>query len=126
MGNIGKHMAPRRKSRLQRHLRVRRHLAGTPERPRLNVYRSLRHIYAQVIDDRSGRTLASASTVDAELRAQMNGLPKKAQARLVGKTLAQRATAAGIKQVAFDRGGYHYHGRVQELAEGSREGGLEF
>jgi large subunit ribosomal protein L18 len=123
---MGKHTAPRRRSRLLRHRRVRRHLAGTPARPRLNVYRSLRHIYAQVIDDSSGRTLVSASTLDGALRAQLSGMPKRAQARLVGKTLAERAQQAGIQLVAFDRGGYRYHGRVRELAEGSREGGLQF
>ncbi len=120
------HMDKSHRMRKLRHSRVRRRLAGTPERPRLNVFRSLRHIYAQVIDDSTGRTLVSASTVDGELRAQMTGLNKKAQARLVGKTLAQRAQQAGVKQVAFDRGGYRYHGRVKELADGSREGGLEF
>jgi large subunit ribosomal protein L18 len=123
---MGKHTAPRRRARLLRHRRVRRHLAGTPARPRLNVYRSLRHIYAQVIDDSSGRTLVSASTLDGGLRPQLSGLPKRAQARLVGKTLAERAQQAGIQLVAFDRGGYRYHGRVRELAEGSREGGLQF
>ncbi len=116
----------RRRSRTMRHRRVRRTLAGTPARPRLNIFRSLRHIYAQVIDDSSGRTLVSASTLDHELRSQMAGLNKKAQARLVGKTLAQRAQQAGVKVVAFDRGGYRYHGRIKELADGSREGGLEF
>ena len=112
----------RRRSRLARHRRVRRQLAGTTERPRLNVYRSLRHIYAQVIDDTTGRTLVSASTLDHDLRVQMKGLSKRAQARLVGKALAQRAQAAGVTKVAFDRGGYLYHGRVKELAEGAREG----
>lgn len=116
----------RRRSRAIRHRRVRRHLAGTPARPRLNVFRSLRHIYAQIIDDSNGHTLVSASSVDLELRPQMSGMTKKAQARLVGKTLAQRAQQKGVKQVAFDRGGYRYHGRVKELADGSREGGLEF
>ncbi len=116
----------RRRSRIMRHRRVRRTVAGTQARPRLNIYRSLRHIYAQVIDDSSGRTLVSASSLDHELRGQMSGLSKKAQARLVGKTLAQRAQQAGVKLVAFDRGGYRYHGRVKELADGSREGGLEF
>ncbi len=120
------HMDKRHRMRKLRHSRVRRRLAGTPERPRLNVFRSLRHIYAQVIDDSTGRTLVSASTLDSELRAQMSGQTKKAQARLVGKALAQRAQPAGIKQVAFDRGGYRYHGRIKELADGSREGGLEF
>jgi large subunit ribosomal protein L18 len=123
---MGKHTAPRRKARLLRQQRVRRHLAGTTARPRLAVFRSLRHIYAQVIDDSSGRTLVSASTLDHELRAQMAGLSKRAQARLVGKAVAQRAQAAGVQRVAFDRGGFLYHGRIKELADGSREGGLDF
>jgi large subunit ribosomal protein L18 len=123
---MAKHTAPRRKARLLRQQRVRRHLAGTPARPRLAVFRSLRHIYAQIIDDTSGRTLAQASTLDHDLRAQMAGLTKRAQARLVGKAVAQRAQAAGVQRVAFDRGGFLYHGRIKELADGSREGGLEF
>jgi large subunit ribosomal protein L18 len=99
---------------------------GTPERPRLSVFRSLRHITAQVIDDTAGKTLVSASTLDAELEAQVKGLKKTEQAKLVGKTLAERAKKAGVKAVVFDRGGYKYHGRVKALAEASREGGLDF
>ncbi len=120
------HTNRQQRARVLRHKRVRRRVAGTPERPRLNVFRSLRHIYAQVIDDSTGQTLVSASSLDRELRAQMGNLPKKAQARQVGKALAQRALQKGVKKVAFDRGGYYYHGRVKELADGSREGGLEF
>jgi large subunit ribosomal protein L18 len=116
----------RAEQRARRHARVRAHMAGTPARPRLNVFRSLAHIYAQVIDDESGNTLASASSNDAELRAQMDGKKKSEQARLVGAALATRAQAKGIKQVVFDRGGYKYHGRVKALADGAREGGLEF
>lgn len=116
----------KRRARERRHLRVRKAVFGTPERPRLNVYRSLSHIYAQVIDDTQGVTLVSASTIDPEVRPQVQGLTKTEQARLVGKKVAERALAKGIAQVVFDRGGYKYHGRVKALAEGSREGGLEF
>ena len=106
--------------------RVRKNVAGTPERPRLNVFRSLAEIYAQVIDDEAGKTLVSASTIDHELRAKMDGLKKTEQARLVGKAVAERAKAKGIQQVVFDRGGYRYIGRVKALADAAREGGLEF
>ena len=116
----------RRIARLRRHERVRKHVVGTPERPRLNVFRSLRHIYAQVIDDSQANTLVSASTVDREIEAQVQGLKKTEQAHMVGKVLAERAVSQGIKQVVFDRGGYKYHGRVKALADGAREGGLEF
>ena len=112
--------------RARRHGRVRRQLAGTAERPRLNVFRSLSAIYAQVIDDQSGQTLASASTVDRELRAQMKGLKKSEQAKLVGQTVAERAKTKDIQTVVFDRGGYRYIGRIKALAEGAREGGLKF
>lgn len=113
-------------ARIMRHQRVRKRISGTPERPRLNVFRSLNEIYAQIIDDESGRTLAAASTIDNELRSQMDGKTKTEQARLVGEAIAQRAQAAGIEQVVFDRGGYKYIGRVKALAEGAREGGLKF
>ncbi len=111
-------------ARLRRHKRVRKLISGTAERPRLNVFRSLKHIYAQIIDDTKGITLVSASTLDKELKENYGG--NKDAARAVGKLVAQRAIDAGIKSVVFDRGGYIYHGRVQELAEGAREGGLEF
>lgn len=101
-------------------------MVGTPERPRLNVFRSLRHIYAQVINDSTGYTLASASTVDPDVAAQVNGLTKTEQARVIGKVLAERALSQDIKEVVFDRGGYKYHGRVKALADAAREGGLEF
>ena len=117
---------PRDKARRRRHTRVRAGVLGTPERPRLDVFRSLRHIYAQVIDDTAGKTLLTASTLDPEVRAQLKQLNKTAQARLVGKTLAERAQNAGIKAVVFDRGGYKYHGRVKALADASREAGLDF
>jgi large subunit ribosomal protein L18 len=113
-------------ARQRRHRRVRRKAAGTVERPRLNVFRSSKHIYAQVIDDGQGHTLAAASTLDPELRGKLNGLTKTEQARSVGKLLGERAVARGVKQVVFDRGGYKYHGRVKALADGSREAGLEF
>jgi len=110
-------------SRAKRHKRVRAKISGTPERPRLNVFRSDNHIYAQVIDDIAGRTLASASSVEKGFTASGGN---KQGARAVGKLVGERAVAAGIKSVIFDRGGYVYHGRVQELAEGARESGLEF
>ena len=112
-------------ARKRRHRRVRKKVAGTAERPRLNVFRSLRHIYAQIINDEIGHTLVSASTSEAEVREQIEGLNKTDQARMVGKVLAERALAKGVNQVVFDRGGYKYHGRVKALAEGSREGGLK-
>ncbi len=113
-------------ARERRHIRVRTRISGTAEQPRLNVYRSLAEIYAQVIDDRAGCTLVSASTVDHELRGGMNGLKKTEQAHKVGLALAERAKAKGISLVVFDRGGYRYIGRVKALADGAREGGLEF
>lgn len=116
----------RSEARIRRHVRVRKYVSGSPERPRLNVFRSLAEIYAQIIDDEAGRTLASASSVDHELRDQMKGLKKSEQAHLVGKTVAERAKSQGIAQVIFDRGGYRYVGRVKALADGAREGGLEF
>ncbi|MHB1318283.1 MAG: 50S ribosomal protein L18, partial [Anaerolineae bacterium] len=99
---------------------------GSVERPRLNVFRSLKHIYAQVIDDSAGHTLAAASTIDGELSAQCAGMNKTDCARLVGRAIADRAKAAGVSTVVFDRGGYQYHGRVKALAEAAREAGLEF
>jgi large subunit ribosomal protein L18 len=105
---------------------VRKFIEGSPDRPRLNVFRSLAEIYAQVIDDLNGQTLVSASTVDHELRPKMEGLSKTEQAKLVGKALAERATGKGISEVVFDRGGFRYMGRVKALAEGARQGGLVF
>jgi large subunit ribosomal protein L18 len=112
--------------RQKRHQRVRNKISGTPERPRLNVYRSLNHIYAQVIDDVAGNTLAAASTVEKDVLAQVKELTKKDAAKLVGKLVAQRAQEKGVKSVVFDRGGYVYMGRVASLADGAREAGLEF
>ena len=99
---------------------------GIPSRPRLCVYRSLNHIYAQVIDDIKGHTLVAASTIDPETRAQLDGKTKAGQAELVGAAVAKKALGQGIKEVAFDRGGYKYHGRVKVLAEAARQGGLKF
>ena len=113
-------------ARLRRHLRVRKKVHGTPPQPRLSVYRSLSHIYAQVIDDESGRTLAAASDVEAAARGQAKGKPKTDVAKLVGELVAQRAIERGISQVVFDRGGYQYHGRVKALAAAAREAGLKF
>jgi large subunit ribosomal protein L18 len=115
-----------RVARLRRHQRIRRDLHGTAQRPRLNVFRSLEHIYAQVVDDDLGNTLVSASSLDPDLRGQLEGLTKSQQATRVGELVARRALAAGLKCVVFDRGGYPYHGRVKALADGAREGGLEF
>ena len=108
------------------HERVRTKVDGTPERPRLCVYRSLGHIYAQVIDDRSGKTLVSASSVDGESKKNLKGGGNVAAAKVIGKTIAQRAKAAGVSKVVFDRGGYKYHGRVKALADAAREAGLQF
>lgn len=118
--------ANKNKSRIRRHLRVRRKITGTSERPRLNVYRSEKHIYAQLIDDVQGVTLASASTLDKELRDQVENGGNIDAARKVGELIAKRGKDAGIANVVFDRGGYLYHGRVQALADAAREAGLEF
>jgi large subunit ribosomal protein L18 len=116
----------RRVARLRRHRRVRKHVVGTPERPRLSVFRSLHHIYAQVIDDSRGHTLVSASSIDSGVEARLQGLTKTEQARVVGGVLAERALGQGIEKVVFDRGGYKYQGRVKALADAARENGLEF
>jgi large subunit ribosomal protein L18 len=116
----------RSEARIRRHERVRKNLQGTAQRPRLSVFRSLSEIYAQVIDDHIGNTLASASTIDEELRSKMKGLKKSDQAKLVGNAVAKRAISKGVKSVVFDRGGFKYSGRVKALADGAREGGLEF
>lgn len=113
-------------AREKRHLRVRKKIFGTPECPRLSVFRSVSEVYAQVIDDVEGITLVSASSIDKELRAKMEGLKKTEQAALVGKAVAERAKKKGIETVVFDRGGFRYMGRVKALADGAREGGLKF
>ena len=112
--------------RKARHYRQRRDLNGTSERPRLNVYRSTNHIYAQIIDDTTGNTLVAASTLDAEIKNELNEKTKTEASKLVGKLIGQRALEKGVKKVVFDRGGYLYTGRVAAVAEGAREAGLDF
>lgn len=113
-------------ARYRRHRRVRGKVSGTPIRPRLSLFRSLNHIYAQVIDDTQGHTLAAASTLETELRDKVSSVKKTEAARLVGAALAERAKGKGVSQVVFDRSGYKYHGRVKALAEGARQAGLAF
>jgi large subunit ribosomal protein L18 len=120
MTQVGSRGAARRK----RHQRIRLHLAGTQDRPRLAVFRSLNHIYAQVIDDAAGTTLAAASTVEKDLRGSTS--TKTEEAAVVGRLLAERAKAAGIERVVFDRAGFRYHGRIKSLADAAREAGLDF
>ena len=115
-----------REQRARRHRRIRGRVQGTTERPRLNVFRSNAHIYAQVIDDTRGHTLVAASTLDAGLRPQLATNTKQEEAKLVGRLVAERALAAGVAQVVFDRGGFKYHGRVRALADAAREAGLKF
>ena len=117
-------VASRGAARRKRHERIRLHLAGTDVRPRLAVFRSLNHIYAQVIDDTSGRTLVTASTVEKELRGST--ATKTEEAAQVGKLVAERAKAAGIERVVFDRAGFRYHGRIKSLADAARDAGLDF
>lgn len=112
--------------RKRRHVRVRKTITGTAERPRLSVYRSTNHIYAQLIDDAKGVTLASASTLEKAVKAEIAGMTKRDAAKVVGKIAAERAKEKGIEAVVFDRGGYLYTGRVQALADGAREAGLKF
>lgn len=115
-----------RGARLHRHIRVRAKIEGSETRPRLNVFRSLSHIYAQVIDDNKGRTIVAASTLEPEVKGQLDGKTKSEQAKLIGTLVAKKAADKGVKQVVFDRGGYKYHGRVKALAEAAREAGLKF
>lgn len=116
----------RNKVRIRKHVRVRKKIVGTNECPRLNVYRSSSHIYAQIIDDAAGHTLVSASTLDKAIKEKISNGGNKEAAREVGKLVAEKALEAGIKEVVFDRGGYIYHGRVKELADAAREAGLCF
>jgi large subunit ribosomal protein L18 len=116
----------RSESRVRRHNRVRLTVHGTPDRPRLNIFRSVEQIYAQVIDDESGKTLASASSIDHELRQKVNTLTKTEQAKAVGELVARRSIDKGVKQVVFDRGGFKYIGRVKALADAARQAGLDF
>src|ERR1051326_8243077 len=122
-GKVGPRTAASTRARVRRHLRVRKKVTGSTARPRLVVNRSAKHIFAQIVDDTVGRTLASASTLDASIRSAEGD--KTAKARQVGELLAQRAKDAGIEAVVFDRGGYRYHGRLAGLADGAREGGLK-
>jgi large subunit ribosomal protein L18 len=115
-----------RLARIRRHKRVRSKVEGSTDRPRLSVFRSLNHIYAQVIDDEKKQTLVSASTKDADIKGNLEGKAKKSQAELVGQTVAKKALEKGIQQVVFDRGGYHYIGRIQALADAARKEGLKF
>lgn len=125
--HVTKRMKAKRERRERAHLRVRKRVRGTPERPRLSVYKSLRYIYAQVIDDERGTTLAQANSADPEVKGQLGGATAgKAAAKLVGELVAARAKERGVEKVVFDRGGYIYHGRVQALADGAREKGLQF
>jgi len=116
----------RLKGRIRRKLRIRKKISGTPERPRLCVYRSLKHMYAQIIDDTIGHTLVAASTLDKELREKLKSTGNVEAAKEVGRLIAKRALEKGIKKVVFDRNGFLYHGRVKAVAEGAREMGLEF
>lgn len=116
----------RRIARIRRHARVRARVHGTGTRPRLCVFRSLNHIYVQVVDDAVGHTMAAASTLDPEIKAEMNGKNKTGKSELVGTLIAKRALAGGVTQVAFDRGGFKYHGRIKALAEAARKQGLKF
>jgi len=127
MSDITKRMKGKRERRERAHLRVRKRVRGTEERPRLSIYKSLRFIYAQVIDDDKGTTLVAASSADPALREQLGSSTSgKAAAKLVGELVASRAKERGVEKVVFDRGGYVYHGRVQALAEAAREKGLQF
>ena len=118
--------ATKNEKRLARHARVRKHISGTPERPRLCVFKSAKNIYAQVIDDTTGNTIASASTLDKDIKAEAANGGNKAAAKLVGESVGKKAIEKGIETVAFDRGGFLFHGRVKELADGAREAGLKF
>lgn len=115
-----------RKARQHRHVRVRAKVEGSEARPRLSVFRSLSHIYAQVIDDSAGKTIASASTLEAEIKGQLEGKKKSEEAKIVGSVVAKRAIEKGVKEVVYDRGGFKYQGRVKALADGAREAGLKF
>jgi len=124
---MAKKLKTRSDFRKRRHLRVRKKVFGTPERPRLCVFRSAKHIYAQIIDDIAGRTLVSASTLSPDVKKQLTGYPGNIEsAKVVGKVIGRKAIDMGIKKVVFDRGGFLYHGRVKALADAAREEGLEF
>ena len=117
---------PKLRKRLRRKESIRLRITGTPERPRLSVFRSTRYVYAQAIDDTSGRVLAAASEIEGKLKEAVAGKPKKERARIVGKVIGEKLMAAGVTQVVFDRNGFIYHGRVKEVADGARDAGLTF
>ncbi len=119
-------MISRSARRKSRHLRVRKKILGTKSHPRLCVYRSLRHIYAQIVDDQRGKTVVAASTLSPEIKKKIEKLKKSQAATLVGELIVEKSKASGVKRVAFDKSGYDYHGRVKNLAEACRKGGLEF
>ncbi len=116
----------RKEQRVKRHRRIRKRVFGTAERPRMSVFKSLKHMYVQIIDDEKGHTLVSAATNEKEIREAIKGMSKTEQAKYLGKVIAERALEKGIKKVVFDRGGFKYQGRVQALADAAREAGLEF
>jgi large subunit ribosomal protein L18 len=118
--------SPKVRKRLRRKVHIRLRVHGTADRPRLSVFRSARYVYAQAVDDTTGRVLASASELEAGLKAATSGMPKKQRARLVGKTIGEKLVGSGVKQVVFDRNGFIYHGRVKEIADGARDAGLQF
>ncbi|MDQ3336946.1 MAG: 50S ribosomal protein L18 [Myxococcota bacterium] len=121
-----KHSTPKVRKRLKRKVHIRLRVTGTAERPRLSVFRSARYVYAQAIDDTTGRVLAHASELDATVKTQVAGKAKKERARIVGKAVGDKLIASGVKAVVFDRNGFIYHGRVKELADGARDAGLQF
>ena len=121
-----KHANPKTRKRLKRKVHIRLRVTGTAERPRLSVFRSTRYVYAQAIDDTTGRVLAAASELDPTVKAQLAGKAKKERARIVGKAVGEKLVATGVKAVIFDRNGFIYHGRVKELADGARDAGLQF
>jgi large subunit ribosomal protein L18 len=126
MGNDMSSTNPRSAARIKRQARIRKKIKGTPQRPRLSVFRSAKHVYAQVIDDTAGATLVTASSVEKDFKAQDKFESKRAAAAYVGKMVAQRALDKGIQQVVFDRNGFLYHGRIKAISDGAREAGLKF
>ena len=126
MAGHEKHGSEKVRKRLRRKVHIRLRVTGTSERPRLSVFRSAKHIYAQAIDDVTGRVLASAGELDAAVKAQITGKAKKERARIVGKAIGEKLVGTGVKAVIFDRNGFIYHGRVKELADGARDAGLQF
>ncbi|HET9620092.1 MAG TPA: 50S ribosomal protein L18 [Kofleriaceae bacterium] len=121
-----KYVNPKQRKRVRRKVSIRLRMSGTPERPRLSVFRSTRYVYAQAVDDTTGRVLASASELEEKLKGDIAGKPKKERARAIGKAIGDKLLALNIKAVVFDRNGYIYHGRVKEIADGARDAGLQF